>query len=589
MECIRADYSVHNHEVACLKCLKDQKFEGNNDSLRLILRIVAMKHLEESESNSKRSPDQDVDSDTTSNESPSHPNNGRANKFQHIMSLESVTSQISDGDSAAVAQVAGMLHEVVDIAKNDENFEVELPDIEQLMYSIQCNAHRIIDSENRPVALGLFPLTSMMNHSCVPNCAHHFVVEQGKPPRLMMRATRDVSMGEELTYSYVALYDGTSDRRNKLMAAYGFSCDCFRCNANISSDSCASDDVVSTSFDNESSVHAAICKVQRELTVCEQLLSSNPHGAFTVYTKLRSILHSKETDLSGISPSHKILLNAYVLLVRAGLFTLIQGNEREDVCEDKIVDICSFVFYYGLLATGLVLHFTAVDSVELVSLLLSIVHVLKTYEEYGFNVLNSNSTSLGEMTSEMLKIGGSEFIFKGDSLVIKTLNEVLETIQSRTDLLDAEGNGKIMIEDESSHHIVGRLCYDMLRNVRGDCSIEVFEKDLKYLAIPTETVTDMIYYSIDIKLEVEKEHKRQIHEQEEIERLERVELAKAALKSKKGKPTGGAGTGKNGASSQSRDNVNVNKNNENGEQHQVTRLVSNRMQREFGAKKRIKP
>ena len=592
MECIRADYGVHSHEINALKRLKCENFEGNNDNLRLILRIAAMKHFEESESNAKSSCDQqDVDSDTTSNESPSHPNNGKANKFQHILSLESVTSQMSEDDEAAVAQVAHMLHEVVDSSKNDENFELELPDVEQLMYSVQCNAHRVLDSECRPVALGVFPFTSMMNHSCVPNCAHYFVVEQGKSPRLIMRANRDVSTGEELTYSYVALYDGTSERKKKLMAAYGFLCDCTRCGGKsvASSDSSdpnlENDEMITATFEQKPTLHAAIHKIQHELTVCEQLLSSNPRSAYTVYTKLRSILQSKETDTSVVSPSHKLFVNAYILLVRAGVISLNLEFEEDDICEDKVADICSSVFYYGLLATGFILHFTKVDSIELVSLLISIVHALKTYGENDLKVSSPTSSSFREVCSETLMVGGSGFIFSEDSFVVKTLDEILKTIQSRTIISNANGAGEIVIEDEFSHHTIGRLCYDMLHGIRGHCNIELFEIDLKYLALPLDTIADMIHYNIDIKVEIDKELRRQREEKEEMERQERVELAKAALKSKKGKVSSNTSGGKKATSSQSREN-NVNRN---AEPLHVIRLVSNRMQREYGAKKRIKP
>lgn len=196
-----------------------------------------------------------------------------------------------------------------------------------------------------------------------------------------------------------------------------------------------------------------------------------------------------------------------------------------------------------------------------------------------------HSSSFRERSAEILETGGSGFIFKDDSFVVKILNDTIATVMKRTTLFDIEGTGEILIEKESLHHTVGRFCYDMTRHIRGQCNIEIFEDDLKYLKISSETIVDMIYYSVDIKVEVEKEHRRQKEEKEEMERLERVELAKAALQNKKASSSNGATNGKKIASSQNREN-NVNRN---AEPRHVIRLVSNRMQREFGAKKRIKP
>ena len=110
-------------------------------------------------------------------------------------------------------------------------------DARSLLYSIQCNAHQILNSKEGEtgVALGLFPYTSMMNHSCSPNCIHRFLIEEGRPPRLIMRAIANIAKGEELCYSYVNLYQSTKARRSQLESAYSFICECERCTAGSSS------------------------------------------------------------------------------------------------------------------------------------------------------------------------------------------------------------------------------------------------------------------------------------------------------------------------------------------------------------------
>jgi hypothetical protein len=98
-----------------------------------------------------------------------------------------------------------------------------------LLLAIRCNAHRILNANNDAVGLGLFPLTSLINHDCKPNVTHYFVVEEGKAPLLVVRAIAAIAPGEELVYSYVPLYQSTKARREQLHDVYGFHCHCSRC------------------------------------------------------------------------------------------------------------------------------------------------------------------------------------------------------------------------------------------------------------------------------------------------------------------------------------------------------------------------
>jgi len=106
-------------------------------------------------------------------------------------------------------------------------------EIKKLLKIIQYNAHYIL-FDRSPVALGLFPLTSMLNHSCDPNAAHYFVRQNNTPPELVFVAIRDIRVGEEVCYSYIPLYQSTASRNEQLNACYGFKCICRRCAANAS-------------------------------------------------------------------------------------------------------------------------------------------------------------------------------------------------------------------------------------------------------------------------------------------------------------------------------------------------------------------
>lgn len=69
----------------------------------------------------------------------------------------------------------------------------------------------------------LFLAPSLINHSCLPNC---FRVHVGDV--VLIRASRAIRAGEELTVSYVPVDSSQSDRKASL-ARWGFVCTCPRC------------------------------------------------------------------------------------------------------------------------------------------------------------------------------------------------------------------------------------------------------------------------------------------------------------------------------------------------------------------------
>ena len=73
----------------------------------------------------------------------------------------------------------------------------------------------------------VFPLLSLANHSCDPNCEVAFI--DSNMVRLL--AQREIEAGEELSISYVDVTQPTEVRRRKLQARYGFHCVCPRCTA----------------------------------------------------------------------------------------------------------------------------------------------------------------------------------------------------------------------------------------------------------------------------------------------------------------------------------------------------------------------
>jgi len=93
---------------------------------------------------------------------------------------------------------------------------------------INTNSHRMhyLILPQCILGVGLFPLASLINHSCHPNCAFH---NQGQT--LYVRTLCDVKQGEELCYSYIDLYQSRSKRQAELLSSKFFECQCERCSA----------------------------------------------------------------------------------------------------------------------------------------------------------------------------------------------------------------------------------------------------------------------------------------------------------------------------------------------------------------------
>lgn len=92
---------------------------------------------------------------------------------------------------------------------------------------LKINAFRIsIDSHKRKVSLrGLYPLSSLMNHSCVPNTRNVF----RKDYSMAVYASKNIEIGEEIFTCYTGQLWCTAARRCHLYKTKKFWCKCARC------------------------------------------------------------------------------------------------------------------------------------------------------------------------------------------------------------------------------------------------------------------------------------------------------------------------------------------------------------------------
>lgn len=81
------------------------------------------------------------------------------------------------------------------------------------------------EGRNRTFAVGLFPVMGLLNHSCAPKA----VFTASKGGRMALRAVRPIPRGEEVTTSYIDLFNSRDDRRRDLMHTKHFFCMCARC------------------------------------------------------------------------------------------------------------------------------------------------------------------------------------------------------------------------------------------------------------------------------------------------------------------------------------------------------------------------
>lgn len=83
----------------------------------------------------------------------------------------------------------------------------------------------VYKNDNITSLRGLYPLSSIMNHNCVPNTTHCFDNEQN----MFVKATRLIEKGEELFAIYTTPFWSTQLRRHLLAATKHFWCRCDRC------------------------------------------------------------------------------------------------------------------------------------------------------------------------------------------------------------------------------------------------------------------------------------------------------------------------------------------------------------------------
>ncbi|MBA0555812.1 hypothetical protein Golob_025967 [Gossypium lobatum] len=135
------------------------------------------------------------------------------------LKLEKDMSDIDEKQLLLYAQMANLVNLILQLPN------IDIKEIAENFSKFACNAHTICDSELRSLGTGLYPVISIINHSCLPNAV---LVFEGR--LAVVRAVQHIPKDSEVSISYVETAASTITRQKTLKEQYLFTCTCVRCN-----------------------------------------------------------------------------------------------------------------------------------------------------------------------------------------------------------------------------------------------------------------------------------------------------------------------------------------------------------------------
>ncbi|KAK9219683.1 hypothetical protein WN943_008329 [Citrus x changshan-huyou] len=230
--CQKLDWKLHRLECQVLSRLDKEKRKSVTPSIRLMLKLYLRRKLQN---------DNVIPSTTTDNYSLVEALVARIlfeliiwfNQFGLVLCFSYNKSlmpafvnnlfgkDMSDIDEKQLllyAQIANLVNLILQWP------EISIKEIAENFSKLACNAHTICDSELRPLGTGLYPVISIINHSCLPNAV---LVFEGR--LAVVRAVQHVPKGAEVLISYIETAGSTMTRQKALKEQYLFTCTCPRC------------------------------------------------------------------------------------------------------------------------------------------------------------------------------------------------------------------------------------------------------------------------------------------------------------------------------------------------------------------------
>ncbi|XP_050215196.1 histone-lysine N-methyltransferase ASHR1 isoform X2 [Mercurialis annua] len=194
--CQKLEWKLHRVECDALSKLAKDRRKHVTPSLRLMVKLLVRRKLQF---------EKIVPSTATDN-------------YRLVGALVSHMKDIDEKQVVLYAQMANLVNLVLQWP------DINLKDIAENFSKLACNAHTICDSELRPVGTGLYPVVSIINHSCLPSAV---LVFEGR--LAVVRAVQHIPKGSEVLISYIETAGSTMERRKALKQQYFFTCACPRC------------------------------------------------------------------------------------------------------------------------------------------------------------------------------------------------------------------------------------------------------------------------------------------------------------------------------------------------------------------------
>lgn len=194
--CQKLDWKLHRLECQVLSRLDQEKRKSVTPSIRLMLKLYLRRKLQN---------DNAIPSTATDN-------------YSLVEALVAHMSDIDEKQLVLYAQMANLVNLILQWP------EISIKEIAENFSKLACNAHTICDSELRPLGTGLYPVISIINHSCLPNAV---LVFEGR--LAVVRAVQHVPKGAEVLISYIETAGSTMTRQKAVKEQYLFTCACPRC------------------------------------------------------------------------------------------------------------------------------------------------------------------------------------------------------------------------------------------------------------------------------------------------------------------------------------------------------------------------
>ncbi|KAI3834983.1 hypothetical protein MKX03_007276 [Papaver bracteatum] len=198
--CQKSEWKLHRLECQALAGLNKERRKSLTPSLRLMVRLYLKRKLQN---------EQVFQTTATDN-------------YNLVEALVDHMSDIGEKQLVLYAQMANLVNLVLEWPNSN------IKEIAQNFSKLACNAHTICDSELRPLGTGLYPVISIINHSCSPNAV---LVFEGR--RAVVRAVELIPQGTEVFISYVETAESTAARQKALKEQYFFTCSCPYCRKGI--------------------------------------------------------------------------------------------------------------------------------------------------------------------------------------------------------------------------------------------------------------------------------------------------------------------------------------------------------------------